>query len=127
MKFLGVYVDDLFNWNYHITCIKSKLSKRVGMMCRCSHLLNRSSMHILYCSLLLPHLTYCVEIWGNTYLTNINVIVLLQNNYFRNMYGAFLDKLLLNYKQHCLSTKLTKAVCHQTFSVSLIKGKRRIN
>ena len=28
VKFLGVYVDDLFNWNYHITYIKSKISKK---------------------------------------------------------------------------------------------------
>ena len=35
-------------------------------------------MYILYCSLFLPYLTYCVEIWGNTYPTNINDIFLLQ-------------------------------------------------
>ena len=27
VKFLGVYVGDLLNWNYDITCVKSKLSK----------------------------------------------------------------------------------------------------
>ena len=37
VKFLGVYVDD-------ITYVKSKLSKSVGIMYRCSHLLNRSSI-----------------------------------------------------------------------------------
>ena len=68
--------------------VKSKLSKRVGIMYRCNHLLNRSSMHILYCSLFLPYLTYCVEIWGNTYPTNINGIVLLQKNISLIMYGA---------------------------------------
>ena len=35
-------------------------------------------MYILYCSLLLPYLTYCVEMWGNTNLININGIFLLQ-------------------------------------------------
>ena len=38
-------------------------------------------MHILYCSLFLPYLTYCIEIWGNTYPTNINGIVLLHKMY----------------------------------------------
>ena len=50
VKFLGVYVDDLLNWNYHIKYVKSKLSKSLGIMYKCSHLLNRSSMHILYCA-----------------------------------------------------------------------------
>ena len=45
VQFLGVYVDDLLNWNYHIT--KSKLSNGVGMKYKCSHMLNRSSMHII--------------------------------------------------------------------------------
>ena len=46
-KLLLVYVDDLLNWNYHITYVKSKLSKSVGIIYRCSNLLNRSSMHII--------------------------------------------------------------------------------
>ena len=82
VKLLGVYVDDLLNWNYHITYVNSKLSKSVDIMYRCSHLLNRSSMPIIYCSLYLPYLTYCVEIWGNSYPTNINGIVLLPNKLF---------------------------------------------
>ena len=35
-------------------------------------------MYILYCSLFLPHLSYCCEISGNTYTTNIHGITLLQ-------------------------------------------------
>ena len=35
-------------------------------------------MYILYCSLFLPHLSYCCELWGNTYTTNIHGITILQ-------------------------------------------------
>ena len=63
VKFLGVYVDDLLNWNYHIIYVKSKLSKSVGITYRCSH------MHIIYWSLFLPYLTYCVEI-KREYISN---------------------------------------------------------
>ena len=45
-------------------------------------------MHILYCSLFLPHLTHCVEIWGNTYPTNVDGIVLLQKRIIRIMCSA---------------------------------------
>ena len=87
VKFLGVYVDDLLNWNYHITYVKTQLSKSVGTIYQCGHLLNGRSMHILYCSLFLLYLTYWVEMWGNTYPTTINGIVLLQK-IIRIMYGA---------------------------------------
>ena len=33
VKFLGVNVDDLLNWIYRITYVKSKLSRSVGIMC----------------------------------------------------------------------------------------------
>ena len=35
-------------------------------------------MNILFRSLFFPYLTYCVEIWGNTYPININGIFLLK-------------------------------------------------
>ena len=77
VTFLRMYVDDLHNWNGDTKYVKSKLSKSLGVMYRCRLLLNRSSMHILYCSLFLPYLTHCVEIWGNTYPIHINGIILL--------------------------------------------------
>ena len=66
-EFLGVYVDDLLNWNVHIKYVKSNLSKSTAIMYRCSNLLDRNNMYIhniLWCSLFLPYLTYCLEIGG---------------------------------------------------------------
>ena len=45
-------------------------------------------MYILCFSLFLLYLTYWVEIWGNTYPTNINGIFLLQKRVIRIMCGA---------------------------------------
>ena len=52
------------------------------------HLLNRSALFILYCSLFLPYLTYYAEIWGNTYKSNTLCIFLLQKKIVRIVYGA---------------------------------------
>ena len=38
---------------------------------------------MLYNSLFVPYLTYCSEIWGNTYKTNINCVYLLQKKVLR--------------------------------------------
>ena len=47
-------------------------------MYKVSHCIDHSSMRTLYCSFFLPHLMYCCEIWGNTYVTNIQCITLIQ-------------------------------------------------
>ena len=49
---------------YLIGMIILHKAKSVCIMYKRSHPLNRSSMHIIYCSLLLPYLTYCVENMG---------------------------------------------------------------
>ena len=67
--------------------------KTVGIVYRVRHLLNRPALFILYCSLFLPYLTCCAEIWGNTYKSNIQCIFLLQKKIVRIVYGA-------NFKDH---------------------------
>ena len=47
-KFLVAFIDDLLNWNTHIKHVQSKLSKSAAIMHRCSHLLDRNGMCILY-------------------------------------------------------------------------------
>ena len=37
----------------------------------------------MYCSLILPYLTYCVEVWGNTYKTILQPIFILQKKAIR--------------------------------------------
>ena len=87
-KFLGVLIDESLNWKNHINIVKSKLSKVASVIYKVSHCIDHSSMRILYCSLFLPHLMYCCEIWGNTYVTNIQCIILIQKRVIRLIHGA---------------------------------------
>ena len=57
-------------------------------MYKCSQLVDIQSMHILCCSMFLPYINYCSEIWGNVYPTNISGIVILQKRAMRLLYGA---------------------------------------
>ncbi len=45
--------------------------------------LNKDSLVMLYDSLFVPYLSYCSEIWGNTYKTNINCVYVLQKKVLR--------------------------------------------
>ena len=56
-QFLGVIIDEKLTWKDHISLVRSKLAKTVGILYRVRHLLNRSALFILYCPLFLPYLT----------------------------------------------------------------------
>ncbi len=71
-KFLGVILDHKISWKPQISHIQSKISPMtIVIMGKSRHILDYKSLYILYCSLLLPYLSYCVEIWGNTYKSNL--------------------------------------------------------
>ena len=78
-------------WKDHISSVRSTLLKTVGILYRVRHLLNRFALFILYCSLFLPYLTYCAEIWGNTYKSNTQCIFLVQKNIVRNVCGVYFE------------------------------------
>ena len=63
------------------------LSKRTSIVYISNHLLDRNSKYIIYCSLFLSYFNNLC-IWGNTYPTNINGILLLQKRVIRIMCGA---------------------------------------
>ena len=87
-KFLGVNIDEQLTWKDHISVVKSKLSKTIGIIYRASNFLNQSSLFTLYCSLFLPYMTYCLEIWGNTYKSNTLCIFIAQKKVLRIVMGA---------------------------------------
>ena len=59
--------------------IKSKLAKSNAIIYRASKYLDTFSLKIVYCSLFMPYLSYCSEIWGKTCITYI----LIHFIYFR--------------------------------------------
>ena len=66
-KFLGVIVDSKLNWKSHILMVKEKLIKCNAIMLKASVFLDSPTMRTLHCSLFLPHINYCSEVWGITY------------------------------------------------------------
>ena len=87
-NFLGVLIDEKLNWKDHIANVKSKLSKSTAILYKCIQVIDSQSMHILYSSLFLPYISYCSEIWGNTYPSNVNCLVVLQKRAIRLLFGA---------------------------------------
>ena len=82
-KFLGVIIDDKFSWIEHIKVIKTKVSKAVGAMFRVRDKIDETALLMIYNTLLLSHLQYCCELWGNTYGCRINDLIVLQKRAVR--------------------------------------------
>ena len=64
IKYMGIIVDHKLNWLDHITYVKAKISKGIGIMYKARKYLNKNSLKNLYHAYIYPYLTYCVEVWG---------------------------------------------------------------
>ncbi len=71
-KFLGVIIDHKLCWKSHINHVKTKISKSIAILNIIKHIFNEKALYILYCALIVPYITYCVEVWGHAYKTNLN-------------------------------------------------------
>ncbi len=61
-----------------LTLKETKLPKNVSVKKRVNHVLTSSALYSLYCTLVMPYLTYCCEVWGNSYKTRIQSLFILQ-------------------------------------------------
>ena len=52
---------DKLTWKKYISMVKSKLSKSCAIMYRASFVIDKCGMPILYHSLFLPYIMYCIE------------------------------------------------------------------
>ena len=86
-KFLGVHIDANLSWSKHLNVIQKKVSKSIGVMSGIKNKLNEETKLTLYSTLILPHLTYCCSIWGNTYKSRLSEVIKLQKKALRIVYN----------------------------------------
>jgi hypothetical protein len=64
IKFLGVLIDEKLTWSDHVSFIRGKISRSIGMLNVARPLLDKSILVKLYYSFLFPLFTYCLDVWG---------------------------------------------------------------
>ena len=87
-KFLGVLIDEKLKWQEHINLVRSKVVKNISVLYKFKHIFDHNALRILYCSLILPYLTYCVEVWGNSFKSHLAKIEIIQKRAVRIICGA---------------------------------------
>ena len=61
-NFLGIILDTKLDFKQHIISIQIKLSKIIYMLKKLSTILPKKILYLLYNSLFLPHVLYCLEL-----------------------------------------------------------------
>ena len=80
---LGVIFDKNLSFKNHISHIVGKISKITGVFYKLKPFVPREILVNLYYSLVYPHLTYCILVWGGTYRTHLFNIELIQKKLVR--------------------------------------------
>ena len=83
LKYLGVMLDNKMSWIEHITYVKNKVSKGIGIIYKARRYLNKKSLVNLYHSYIYPYLIYCIESWGNAAACHIYPLFILQKRIVR--------------------------------------------
>ena len=63
-SFLGLTVNNHMDWNSHITKISNKITKTMGIMNRIKKSIPQQILNLMYNSLILPHIYFCITAWG---------------------------------------------------------------
>ena len=64
-NFLGFVLDKHLTWDKHLKMLATKISKISGVLCRLKHFLPQRILLSIYNSLVLPHFTYGILLWGH--------------------------------------------------------------
>ena len=87
-KFLGVYIDESLTWNEHLHHVTTCISRNIGIISKLKFFLPRSTLFLLYNSLILPYISYCNVVWGTCGSTKINSTFELQKKVIRICTGS---------------------------------------
>ena len=83
IKYHGVILDNKLSWIQHISYVKSKISKGIGIMYKARNYVNKNALLGLYHSYIYPYLIYCIESWGTASNCHIDPLYILQKRILR--------------------------------------------
>ena len=82
-KYLGLFIDRNLNWSEHIETIKTKLQKKLGVLYKTRHLLNKKALYLIFNSLFMSNVRYGLLCWGRANrkcINDINVLIYIVRN-----------------------------------------------
>ena len=90
-KFLGIQIDSKLSWQNHILYVKGKVAKGVGILSKARKVVKKNTLLNLYYSFIYPHLSYCIEIWGNARNQYLECLFKMQKKMCSTDYQLWLE------------------------------------
>ena len=69
VKYLGITLEENLDWNPHLSLLKSKLNRAIGLLCKIRHYVPKFLLKTLYYTIFHSHLRYVCQIWGQSFNT----------------------------------------------------------
>eukprot|EP00733_Pompholyxophrys_punicea_P000942 Pompholyxophrys_punicea_v1_NODE_379_length_2093_cov_14.874387.p1 type:complete len:468 gc:universal NODE_379_length_2093_cov_14.874387:1649-246(-) len=84
-QFLGLHINDSLTWNTHVDALTVKIARLSGLFYLLRSFLPVSALLVLYNALVLPRLSYGIELWGSSKSssTYLHKLFLLQKRLVR--------------------------------------------
>ena len=88
-RFLGIIIDEKLDWSKHITALKSKMSRYLGVMYKIKFTIPLKARLQIYHSFIQSHLNYCSVVWGFSCNANIEKLLTLQKKGLRSVMPGY--------------------------------------
>ena len=82
-SFVGVLMDNALKWKNHIAEVKKKLCRLCGIFYKLKPIVPQATLVMLYNTFILPHISFGLEVWGSTFKSYLNDILLIQKRIVR--------------------------------------------
>lgn len=93
VNYLGVHLDNNLSYGKHISLLRSKISRLLGMMSNVRYLVPLKLRKQLYQALILPHITYGLTIWSATTAYNVSSMEKTLNRIGRHLLRRKIDEI----------------------------------
>ena len=84
-KFIGVVLDSKLRWERHITSVKTKIARGLGILNKAKKFFSLPTLITLYYSFVYPHYIYCIEVWGKAANIHMDSLFKLQKRIVRSI------------------------------------------
>ena len=98
-KFLGVIIDENLSFKYHVEAISNTMSRNIGILNKLKHFVPKRILHCIYCSIILPFLSYGILVWGNTHTIYLERLHKLQKGLYEILHFPISEIILAHYSK----------------------------
>ena len=83
IRYLGIYLDETLNFNYHCKILSKRLKRANGILCKARHYLDIPNLKNLYYAIFSSHISYGCQIWAQDTNCHNKTIFSLQKKALR--------------------------------------------